>query len=139
MALSAFDDKARAPEPGELDAALGRSARLWKELVAAIATHHAPVEPVWGYAGAKFGWSLRLRTNDRVVLYLIPQVGLFLVGVVLGERAVEAARSAGLPASIAEMLDAARPYAEGRGIRFPVLSRQDLDAAVALAALKLAR
>jgi hypothetical protein len=139
VVLSSFEDKSRPPEAGELDAGLGRSARAWKQLVAGVARRHAPIEAVWNFAGAKFGWSLRLRRNDRVLLYLIPQGGHFLVGVVLGEKAVKGARESGLPSAVLELIDAARPYAEGRGIRIPVSRAADLDVVLDLVALKLAR
>ncbi len=139
MALSIFDDKSQEPVDADLQAALGRSARLWERLVVAVGVDYAPIVASWNFAGAKFGWSLRLKQKDRVVLYLIPQAKHFLVGVVLGEKAVQAAHDAGLPAEVVAMIDAARPYAEGRGIRWPVRAARDIEVVRTLAALKLAR
>lgn len=138
MALSAFDDKTHRPEPSDLQATLGKSSRAWATLVAEVTKVHAPVDEVWNFAGAKFGWSLRLKRKDRILLYLIPQAGQFLVGVVLGEKAVKAARASDLPAEVLALIEAARPYAEGRGIRFPAKGKSDVDAALRLVALKVA-
>jgi hypothetical protein len=138
MALSAFDDKTRPPEPGDLERVLGGAAGAWRELVAHVGESFPPVEAQWGFPGAKYGWSLRLRRNDRVVLYMTPQDGRFMVGVVLGEKAVAAARRSGLPGSVMALVDAASRYAEGRGIRFEVAAPGDLDAVRQLAALKMA-
>jgi len=139
LALSTFDDKVSIPKPKDLEAALGLSALLWERLVAGVARDHAPIEEAWSFAGAKFGWSLRLKHKDRIVLYLIPQTGHFLVGVVLGEKAVQAAHEHSLPGPVLDLIDNARPYAEGRGIRFPVTTPEDVDAALTLATVKMAR
>lgn len=138
LALSAFDDTTHRPEPSALEATLGKSARAWARLIAEMAKVHGPIDEVWNFAGAKFGWSLRLKRNDRILLYLIPQAGQFLVGVILGEKAVKAARASDLPAEILELIEAARPYAEGRGIRFPAKRKSDVDTALRLVALKVA-
>jgi hypothetical protein len=92
----------------------------------------------WNFPGAKYGWSLRLKRKDRVTLYLIPQAGHFLVGVVLGEKAVKAAHECGLPDVVLSQIDNAPRYAEGRGIRLPVTGRDDLFAVQKLAAVKMA-
>ena len=138
MALSSLDDGSHVPSPTEVKGSLGPSARLWARLVAGVAKVHAPIEQAWTFSGPKYGWSLRLKRKDRVVLYLIPQVGHFLVGVVLGEKAVRDARNADLPAAVLEAIERARPYAEGRGIRVPVRNAGGVRAAMKLAALKMA-
>ncbi|MBI5836139.1 MAG: DUF3788 family protein [Candidatus Eisenbacteria bacterium] len=138
MALSVFDDKSRQPGPADLDRALGRSAPLWHGLVAHTRGAYEPVLEVWNLASPKFGWSLRLKRKDRVILYLTPQEGRFLVGLVLGEKAAKAAKDAGLPAAVLALLDAAPRYAEGRGIRIQVGTRKDVLAVQQLAAMKMA-
>lgn len=136
--LSAFGDKTSPPTPAELERALGPAAPAWSELVRQVERAYAPTTERWNFAGAKFGWSLRLQKRDRVVLYLIPQAGRFLVGIVLGAKAVEAAPSAGLPAAVLEALAAAPRYAEGTGLRLPVEDESDLPPILKLAALKMA-
>jgi len=137
VSLSVFAEEARPPDAAALAAALGGAAPLWAELAAQIEAAHPPIERRWNFAGAKFGWSLRLVRRDRIVLYLIPQADGFLAGVVLGERAAAAARDAGLPETVLALLDAAPRYAEGRGIRVPVAGPAEVAAVGKLAALKL--
>jgi hypothetical protein len=139
MALSAFDDKQQPPSPGDLEAMLAKSARHWTRIVDAISENYPPIEQAWNFSGAKYGWSLRLKQKDRIVLYLIPQARQFLAGVVLGEKAVKAARAAKIPAEVIALIDAAPVYAEGRGIRFPVTSAEDVRACLALTSLKMAK
>jgi hypothetical protein len=138
VALSIFVGTATPPDPASLKAALGKSADLWTRIVAAVGEAHGPIVEHWHCASAKGGWAMRLKHKDRVVLYLIPQSGAFLVGVVLGEKAVKAAHEQQLPPKILAMIDAAPRYAEGRGIRFAVSTRAGVAAVVRLAAIKMA-
>lgn len=138
MALSPFEDKNHQPNDDELSAMLASKAGLWKQLVSEVFRLYAPVEQLWNYGGTKYGWSMRLKRKDRTVLYLIPQVGYFLVGIVLGERAVKAAHQCGVPQAVLDMIDAARPYAEGRGIRLPINDNEDVEVILKLTAVKMA-
>jgi len=139
VALSAFDDPARAPTPDEVDAALGHAARLWAELVAAVHRDTGELTETWAF-GAKSGWSLRLVQKERNLVHMTPQAGRMLVGVVLGEKAIARAEAAGLAsARTLEVAAAAPRYAEGRGIRFPVETDEDLVVVMELARIKLGR
>ena len=139
VALSAFDDKSPPPAPGELAAVLGRALGTWDDLIAHVEATYPPITQLWNFAGAKYGWSLRLKCKDRVVLYMTPQAGVFLLGLVLGEKTAQAAHEMELPDSVLPLIDAAPRYAEGRGIRLPVITGDDLAAVRALAALKMAK
>ena len=143
MALSAFDDKTAPPAPAKLKAVLGKSSRLWEALADGVSSAHPPVHEEWSFSGAKFGWSLRLKRKERVVLYLIPREKGFLAGIVLGEKAVKAVTAPApgeplLPAPILALLEAAPRYAEGRGLRFPVATSQDVDSILRIVAAKMA-
>jgi hypothetical protein len=137
--LSAFGDKASPPTTAELKGALGHAASAWNALVLQIGSAYSPIVEQWNFAGAKFGWSLRLKKADRVVLYLIPQSGRFLVGIVLGAKAVTAAQDADLPRAVLRAIAEAPRYAEGTGIRLPVEDLSQLAPIQVLAALKMAR
>jgi hypothetical protein len=75
--------------------------------------------------------------KERVILYLTPQRGTFLVGLVLGERAAQSAEAASLPSLALAALTAAPKYAEGRGIRLSVTTDAQLEAVQALIPYKL--
>jgi hypothetical protein len=137
MALSALEDRSHPPEPGELEAVLGKSAELWQQLIAHVGAAYPPMTELWSFTAAKYGWSLRLRRKERVLLYLTPQTDQFLLGVVLGEKAAKAAHDAGAPEAVLALIDSAPRYAEGRGIRMPIKTRADLEVAQALTALKV--
>jgi hypothetical protein len=65
LALSAFDDETHPPEPNRLNTGLGKSFRAWTTLISEFAKVHGPIDEVWNFAAAKFGWSLRLKRKDR--------------------------------------------------------------------------
>lgn len=137
--LSAFGDKFACPTDFDLHRALGPSASLWDDLVTHVSRTYAPAVEHWSFSGPKFGWSLRLKQGDRIVLYLIPQVGRFLVGIVLGAKAVAAAQRENLPDAVLKAIAEAPRYAEGTGLRLPVTNGDELASIKKLAALKMAR
>jgi len=86
---------------------------------------YGPLSEAWSFAGAKYGWSLRLKQKKRTVLYLIPQAGSFLVGIVLGDRALSQLRRDDLNPKTVLLIDEAPRYGEGTGFRIPVRSLAD--------------
>ena len=138
MALSAFDDKATAPTEASLRAMLGRSAALWSRLTEDLQKTYGPLAEEWNFAGSAFGWSMRLKTKKRTIVYMTPCRAHFLASFALGEKACRAAHESGLPAAVLEAIDGARKYAEGRGVRIPVKNRKDVETIEMLAAIKVA-
>jgi len=138
MALSAFDDKLRKPGASDLEKVLGRTSAHWDSLTTHIAAEYAPLDETWNFAGAKWGWSLRLKQKKRTVLYMTPCKGHFLVGLVLGEKAAKAAHDGNLPDSALTIIDEAKKYAEGRAVRIEIKNKKDLEIAKKIAAIKMA-
>ena len=138
MALSVFDDKAREPTDAEVAEVLLSAADLWTDLKRRIECLYDPLAFDWGFAGKKWGWSLRLKHKKRAVLYMTPSTGFFYVGFALGEKAVAAAHTSVLPQSLLEIINGSQKYAEGRAVRLEVRSGEDLDNIINLAAIKMA-
>ena len=138
MALSAFDDKLKKPGAGDLRRVLGRTSAHWDNLTTHIAAEYSPLDETWNFAGANWGWSLRLKQKKRTILYMTPCKRYFLVGFVLGEKAVKAAHDSSLPDSVLTVIDEAKKYAEGRGVRIEIRNKKDLGIAKELAAIKMA-
>ncbi len=137
MALSAFDDKSRPPGDADLKETLGKTAVHWNELKSRIASRFAPVSEHWGFSSKATGWGLRVKRRDRTVLYMTPCEGYFLASFALGEKAVKAAHGSDLPASVLQVIDSARKYAEGRGVRIAVKSAADVRNIEKIAAIKM--
>jgi hypothetical protein len=137
MALSVFDDRESPPTDRALGQALGSAAKVWDRLKEALVRECGGLDEEWGFAGVKYGWSLRLKRGSRVVLYLTPGAGSFLASLALGEKASAAARAARLPQRLLALIEAAPRYAEGRGVRVPVRTARDASGIPKLVALKL--
>lgn len=126
MALSSLDDKAAEPVAAELARVLGSCEEVWRELISRMEAAYGPLTEDWSFSGAKYGWSLRLKQKKRVVLYLIPQLNAFLVGIVLGDRALTLLRRDDLGPEVLSLIDEAPRYGEGTGFRIPVASAGDI-------------
>jgi hypothetical protein len=138
MTLSAFDDKSKLPQDDDLAATLGSTSIFWNELKILIASKFAPLSAEWGFASKKTGWGLRLKQEKRTILYMTPCKGYFMASFALGEKAVKAAHESDLPVSVLEVIDSARKYAEGRGVRLEVRSAEDVRNVEKLAVIKMA-
>lgn len=136
MALSAFTDKAHQPTDKDLRSVLAKSYTAWVRLIELISDRIAPILPVWGFTGAKFGWGIRLKRKDRVILYMTPREKHFLVSFALGEKAVVAAHAHKLPPAVLKAIESAPKYAEGRGVRFEVRQLREVAALARLAEIK---
>ena len=139
MALSAFDDRASPPDARALTATLGRSAALWRSIVERVGEAYGPITEEWSFAGASYGWSLRLKRASKAIVYLTPQRLGFLASFALGEKACAEAPAAGVSREVLALVDAAPRYAEGRGVRIPVRNKATVGDVLKLAALKMAR
>jgi len=138
MALSAFNDKSGPPRSKELKETLGRSSALWDQLADHLAVEYQPLTEKWVMYSEKWGWSLQLKRKKRTILYMTPCKKNFLVGFVLGEKAVKAAHESDLPHPVLAMIDSAPKYSEGRGLRIEVRTKKELETTKKLAAIKMA-
>jgi hypothetical protein len=68
---------------------------------------------------------------------MVPCEGYFLASFALGEKAVVAAHASDLPVSVLEVIDSAKKYAEGRGVRIEVRNPQDVSHVEKLAIIKM--
>src|ERR1039458_9189850 len=118
---NAFIGKPDMPTDDDLAAELGRSAKaLWDRLLAGLAEQHNIVTREWKSYSPKPGW------------------GCFRASFALGGKAVEAARGSGLPQRVIQIIDSAKRYAEGTGVRIDVNGPADIAVVLKLAAIKLA-
>ena len=139
MALSAFDDKGSRPDAATLAATLGRSHAHWRAIIDGVRAAHGPVREEWSFAGANYGWSLRLKNAKKAIVYLTPRRHDFLASFALGEKACALARTSGISPDVLAIIDSAPRYAEGRGVRIPVRSRKTVGEVLKIAALKMLR
>ena len=133
----AFKDPASRPAEAELQPVLGDMWEVWKKYLDFLQEQYSPITHEWKLM--KSGWILLPKQKARTICYLFAGNAEFTVAFVLGEKAVKAARQSQLPASVLESIEAARPYAEGRGFQVRVVEKQDLATLEELTKLKLAK
>ncbi len=134
---NAFIGKTTQPKPQEVAAALASTAEIWNQLLDWLA-QQGVADQEWKSVSPKYGWALRMKLKKRTIVYLGPCDGCFRVSFVLGDRAVAVAKTGDLSRSTLELLDEAKRYAEGTGLRLMVNASEDLADIRKLALIKLA-
>ncbi len=128
--------KTKAHGEAELKAFLGPAFALWSGIIKAVEGNFSPLTHEWRPSKAEFGRTCLLQHKKRTLLYITPDKGRVWVAIVLGERAYGIVMNSSLPTAIKTMFSQAKPYAEGRGIRFPVSSTSDISVITKLVEIK---
>ena len=113
---STFLDKATPPKESDLSEKLGSRYQLWAELKNWTLDYLKNSGEEWSFPGKKYGWSLRLKSKKRNIIYFIPHEGNFTVVFVFGQKATDQIMERNISKTIKTELFNARVYAEGRGI-----------------------
>jgi hypothetical protein len=128
--------KVKPPNEAELQAGLGSAFALWCSIIRIVEDAYAPIDRLWKPSKAVFGRVCLLQRKKRTLLYLTPDKEKVWIAIVLGERAYKLAMASSLPAAIKKMFSEAKPYAEGRGIRFSASSPSDVSTIKKLVEIK---
>lgn len=137
MGLSVFGDKAKKPDENDLSAALGNTKPLWDQLKSHVIETYPPITEDWKHYGKNSGWTMKLLRKKRNLFFSYPGDGMFNLGFVFGDKAVQAVEDSSTPEHLKEELRTARKYAEGRGLKVPIRNLEDLDTAIELIAIKV--
>ncbi|HPR63363.1 MAG TPA: DUF3788 family protein [Thermoanaerobaculia bacterium] len=136
MALSVFHDP-NPPTSSQIMEVLGPAWDSWSSLFDWLTETAGVDSHEWKNSGAAYGWSMRVKRGKRIIAYMIPQDQQFLVGLVLGDRAMKTLGSLSLAPSVMDVIRGAKRYGEGTGFRLPVSSESDLESIQSLIELKL--
>jgi hypothetical protein len=128
--------KIKPPNETELRAVLNSGFDLWCAIIRVVEEVRAPLDRVWKPSKAEFGRICLLQHKKRTLLYLTPDHDKVWIAIVLGERAYDLAMISSLPDAIKKMFSEAKPYAEGRGIRFPADSSSQISLVKKLVEIK---
>ena len=138
MSLSIFGEKALMPTDEMLAEALQQSQGAWTALQRHMAETYGPVSGEWKYYEKPSGWTFALKSGKRALLYFIPQEKAFKVNFVFGEKALLAARTAGLPEAVLTAIAEAKAYREGRPFMVDVAGEADIPVIKTLLKIKAA-
>ena len=84
-----------------------------------------------------YGWSFRMKSKKRNIIYFLPKDDFFKVTFVFGQRAFDKVLESDVNKLIKKELKEARIYGEGRGIRIAVNDNQILGDIKTLVRIKL--
>jgi Protein of unknown function (DUF3788) len=134
---NAFVGRKKKPTEADLAVALGATKPLWDDLLARLATANGAEIREWKSYAPKTGWVLRVLRKRRTIVWLGPCPGCFRVTFILGDRALEAARTARLSKRTLKVIAEAPRYPEGTGVRLLVKGPRDIPDVERLAVVKL--
>lgn len=136
--ISVFTDKTKVPTDQELEQALGDKYLLWQKIANLTYKAYPEGKEEWNYSGKNYGWSFRIKDKRRAIIYLLPRSGFFKVGIVFGDKALADIMTSNIPEEIKNDLQAAKKYAEGRGVHIEINSEAIIPAVEKLVEIKLA-
>jgi len=106
-------------------AGLGSKRGLWEELNALLEGNYRVAKDLIFY-GKSYGWAVRFRKGGKALISLYPGLGAFTVQIVIGEEQLGEALASGLGEGARRIIEATKPYPEGRWLFIPVGSEADL-------------
>ncbi len=136
MAVSVLDDKSQTPDSDMVAAVLADTYPVWDELTNHVKSVYPSVTEEWKHYGKAFGWTYKLLSKKRNLLFLVPLDGCFRVRFVLGEKATARAEAEDLPHEIKDAIRAATPHTEGRSIDIDISRLEQLEAVRSLLKIK---
>ena len=120
-------------------AALKDTNSIWEELQSCVKEEFPNITGEWKHYGKASGWTYKLISNKRNLLFFVPQNGCFRVRIVVGEKEAACVASTNLPDEIKVAIQTATPYAEGRSIDIDINSYEQLEAVKILLKIKMAQ
>ncbi|MFN3969620.1 DUF3788 family protein [Flavobacterium sp.] len=135
---SIFTNKTEIPTAAQLQEALGETYAYWQTFAEHTKKLYPEATEEWSFASEKFGWSFRIKDKKRILIYLLPRYKFFKVAFVFGQKATDAIMESNISESIKSELQAAKVYAEGRGIRIDIKDSKTTEDILKLIAIKIA-
>lgn len=130
-------DKSALPNDAVLKDTLGKSFKFWLEIKEGVIKNYGPVKEEWKFYSAKSGWTMKLLSGKRNLLFISPFKGYFLASFIFGEKGVESVLKSGVDERIKEDLKGAVKYAEGRGVAIEVRSGKNGEDVLELVKIKI--
>ena len=137
MSVSFFDNKDVIPNDNMVAEALNDTYSLWLELQDHIQENYTNITKEWKHYGKASGWTQKVISVKRNLLFFIPQNGCFRIRIVLGDKAAACAEASELPDEIKDSIRNATTYAEGRSLDLDISNQEQLCAVKRLLEIKL--
>ena len=124
---SIFMNKAVMPTDQELKEKLDTTFITWNKLKSYLNENLKAPGEEWNFPGKKYGWSFRMKSKKRNIIYFLPKEDFFQVAFVFGQKATDKVLESSVADFINTELQNARVYGEGRGIRIDVKNEDILE------------
>ena len=113
-------NKAATPSKKDLKEKLGPTYKAYNTLKKHLNDILISPAEEWNFPGTKYGWSFRMKSKKRNIIYFLPRAGYFKVAFVFGAKAYDKVLEGDVKESIRKELSKARIYAEGRESEFDI-------------------
>lgn len=134
---SIFTQKSEIPTSVQLQEALGETYVYWQTFAEHTKKLYPEATEEWYFASEKFGWSFRIKDKKRIIIYLLPRDKFFKIAFVFDQKATDFILESSIAKSIKTELQAAKVYAEGRGIRIDIKEAKTTEDILKLIAIKI--
>nr|WP_294776246.1 DUF3788 family protein [uncultured Flavobacterium sp.] len=134
---SIFTNKNEIPTEAQLQKALGNTYDYWQLFAEHTLKLYPKAVSEWHFSGDKFGWSFRIKDEKRIIIYLLPRDQFFKVAFVFGQKATNTIMACPISEFIKTELQAAKVYAEGRGIRIEIKDKHLVEDILQLISIKI--
>ncbi len=76
--------------------------------------------------GQKYGWALRFRIKEKLLVALYPLKNRFTVQIILNKEAIKKSQKMKLGKNVRQTIEYAKPYPEGRWLFISIKSKKDI-------------
>jgi len=136
MAVSIFDSKAVMPDDSMVADVLADAYPLWEELQNHVRETYQNISGEWKHYGNASGWSYKLLSKKRNLLFFVPQSGCFRLRFVFGEKAIACVETSELSDEIKEAIRSSITCPAGLNFDLDVSRHEQLDTVKRLLKIK---
>ena len=137
MSRSVFIDKDHRPSDLEVVTALGTARSNWTFLLEDIRKVEKTQEDFKFLYGKPYGWGMRFRLKNKLLVALYPNHEHFVAQIILGPKQLEETEQIRLHSNAREAVRSANLYAEGKWLFIMIESRNDIEDVTKLLKLKM--
>lgn len=127
MATSFYDDKNIIPNVENVPVILKDCFSVWQELIKYLEDSYGELTFEWKFYGKSSGWSYRISSKKRNLVFLLPNEDYFLVNINMGVKVATKVLEANIDEEIKTMLANAKVYQEGTGVLLKITKVEDLN------------
>jgi len=127
MATSIFDNKEIIPNDEDLESVLKGSLDIWNDLISFLEKEYGTLNEEWKFYSKKAGWSLRVSSKKRNLLFLIPNDTYFIATVNMGVKVSKIVLDLDISESTKNLIKEAKKYREGISILINIKNKEDLE------------